>query len=285
MTQSTHFAAIGLAGLLSTCLWAGPQDAASGGGLEHELLTHFAPTKLDKAKVTKAGAVFTVQKEGIGAISPNGGLSMSRLAGSDQASYPNNYKSGSIKHDMKGTFLASAGSIRDLDVNEKVYVTRIEVKDSSITIGVQSCGTCNPKLPDPEHVPARATVNFQFGKPYLSAATPAQVAEIIEHVFAPAPADAGAQEVSQAPAAAPEAPAPPQAPAGPQAPMAPIPPPPPPVDAPAAPPAEVKMGQTPDQVVAAMGQPQQIFNVGAKMIYKYKSLKITFVNGKVSDVE
>ena len=45
------------------------------------------------------------------------------------------------------------------------------------------------------------------------------------------------------------------------------------------------MGQSPDQVVAALGQPMQIFNVGTKMIYKYKSLKITFVNGKVTDVE
>jgi hypothetical protein len=67
--------------------------------------------------------------------------------------------------------------------------------------------------------------------------------------------------------------------------MAPIPPPPPPVDAPPAPPVEVKIGQTPDQVTAALGQPVQIFNLGTKVIYKYKSLKVTFVNGKVTDVE
>ena len=274
--QSTHLTAIALAALLSTSLWAVPQDAASGGGLEHELLTHFAPTKLEKSKVTRGGTAFTVQKDGIGAISPNGGLSMSRLAGSDQASYPNNYKSGSVRHDMKGTFLSSAGSIRDLDVNERVYITRIEVKDSSIVIGVQSCGACDPKLPDPEHVPARATVNFQLGKPYLSAATPAQVEEIIGHVFAPA-ADAGGQQVSQTPQAAPEPiTAPPAV-------MAPIPPPPPPPSD--TPTVQVQMGQTPDQVKASMGQPLQIFNVGPKMIYRYQSLKITFLNGKVSDVE
>ena len=45
------------------------------------------------------------------------------------------------------------------------------------------------------------------------------------------------------------------------------------------------MGQTPDQVAAALGKPVQIFNLGAKVIYKYKNLKITFVNGKVTDVE
>ncbi len=206
---------------------------------------------------------------------------MSRLAGSDQASYPNNYKSGTIKHDIRGNFLASAGAIRDLAVNEKVYLIKLEVKDASILMVVQTCGTCDPNLPDPENVPARASVNFQLGKPYLAGATPAQVAEVISHVFA---ADTGAaqQTVSQSGAADQQAPA---APAAPSAPMAPIPPPPPPVDAPAAPPAEVQMGQSTDQVVAALGQPLQIFNVGTKTIYKYKSLKITFVNGKVTDVE
>jgi hypothetical protein len=279
MKRLNYFAGV-MAGLLASSILAGAQDP--GSGLEHELLAHFVPTKLDKAKVVKAGTVLSVQKDGIGAISPNGGMSMSRLAGSDGAIYPNNYKAGSVKHDIRGNFLASAGAIRDLDVNEKVYLTKVEVKDASVIVQVQSCGTCDPKLPDPEHVPARASVNFQLGKQYLAAATPAQVIEVIGHVFAPV-TDDGGQGVSPGDAPAPAAPAaPPDAPA---APMAPIPPPPPPADAPPAPPAEIKIGQSTAEVVAAMGQPVQIFNLGAKMIYKYKSLKITFVNGKVSDVE
>jgi hypothetical protein len=275
MTQSNLLSLAMLAGLLSGSLWAAPQE----GGLEHELLTRFAPTKFEKSKVVKAGVVLAVQKEGIGAISPNGGLSMGRLGGSDLA-YPNNYKSGAIHHDGKAMFLANAGASRDLEVNEKVYVLKIEVKDSSIVVGVQSCGACDPKLPDPEHVPARANVTFQLGKPYLSAATPAQVEEIISHVFAPASADGPVSNQS-----APPTEAAPTAQAQPAAPMAPIPPPPPPPDATPAAPAEVKIGQTTDQVTAALGQPLQIFNLGPKVVYKYKSLKVTFVNGKVSDVE
>ena len=274
MTQSNLFSLAIIAGLFSGSLWAVPQDAA----MERELLAHFAPTKFEKSRVVKPGAVLVVQKEGIGAISPNGGVSMGRLGGSDLA-YPNSYKNGTIHHDGKAVFLTSAGSIRDLDPNERVYVLKIEVKDSSILVGVQSCGTCDPNLPDPEHVPARANVNFQLGKPYLSAATPAQVEEVISHVFSPAPADGRMSNQS----------APPPAPAAqsqPEAPMAPIPPPPPPPDAaPAAAPAEVKIGQTTAEVAAALGQPLQIFNLGPKVVYKYKSLKVTFVNGKVSDVE
>ena len=277
MTQSNLLSAVLAVGLFSGSLWAVPQDAGSGGGLEHELNTYFAPTKFEKAKIVKAGTVLAVQKEGIGAISPRGGIGFGRLGGADLA-YPNNYKSGAISHDGKAVFIANAGSVRDLQVNEKVYVLKIEVKEASILVGVQSCGTCDPKLPDPEHVPAKANVTFQLGKPYLAAATPAQVEEIIGHVFGPVQADAAPQT------ATPDA-APPAAQAQPAAPMAPIPPPPPPTDAPAAPPAEVKVGQTPDQVTAALGQPQQIFNVGTKMIYKYKSLKVTFVDGKVSDIE
>jgi hypothetical protein len=55
--------------------------------------------------------------------------------------------------------------------------------------------------------------------------------------------------------------------------------------APAAPPAEIATGQTIDQVTAAMGNPKQILKVGAKQIYVYPDLKITFVNGKVTDVQ
>ena len=58
------------------------------------------------------------------------------------------------------------------------------------------------------------------------------------------------------------------------------PPPPPPAD-----PTQIGLGQTVDQVTAALGQPTKIVKAGAKQIYIYKELKVTFVNGKVSDVE
>ena len=38
-------------------------------------------------------------------------------------------------------------------------------------------------------------------------------------------------------------------------------------------------------MVAALGQPEKIVDLGAKKIYVYKDLKITFLKGKVSDVE
>jgi hypothetical protein len=40
-----------------------------------------------------------------------------------------------------------------------------------------------------------------------------------------------------------------------------------------------------DQVRAVLGPPQQIMNAGSKQIYIYQSVKITFLNGRVSDIQ
>jgi hypothetical protein len=38
-------------------------------------------------------------------------------------------------------------------------------------------------------------------------------------------------------------------------------------------------------VKAALGNPDKIVNLGTKLIYVYKDIKVTFLNGKVSDVQ
>jgi len=50
-------------------------------------------------------------------------------------------------------------------------------------------------------------------------------------------------------------------------------------------PAEISIGQTVDEVVAIMGSPKQIVRLRSKQIYVYANLKITFVDGQVSDVQ
>jgi len=47
----------------------------------------------------------------------------------------------------------------------------------------------------------------------------------------------------------------------------------------------VELGQTPDQVKAAVGAPDKIIKLGAKEVYVYKDMKVVFVDGKVSDVQ
>ena len=66
------------------------------------------------------------------------------------------------------------------------------------------------------------------------------------------------------------------------APMQEIAPPPPPTDTP---PPTIAIGQTMNQVTAGFGQPQKVANLAGKVIFYYKDMKVTFTNGKVSNVE
>jgi hypothetical protein len=58
-----------------------------------------------------------------------------------------------------------------------------------------------------------------------------------------------------------------------------------PAPAVAAAPASISLGQSIDDVTAAMGQPTKIVDLGPKKIYVYKDMKVTFKAGKVSDVQ
>lgn len=66
---------------------------------------------------------------------------------------------------------------------------------------------------------------------------------------------------------------------------APIAPPPPPADAPPPQPKTITIGMTRDMVVAIVGQPQKIIDLGAKEIDVYPDIKVTYMNGKVTDVQ
>ena len=50
-------------------------------------------------------------------------------------------------------------------------------------------------------------------------------------------------------------------------------------------PLTISYGQTIEEVAAIMGQPEKVVDLGAKKIYVYKDMKITFTDGKVSDVQ
>jgi hypothetical protein len=50
-------------------------------------------------------------------------------------------------------------------------------------------------------------------------------------------------------------------------------------------PAVIRSGMTPDQVIAILGQPSQALYTGNKVVYQFKDLKVTFIDGKVSQVE
>ena len=212
--------------------------------------------------VVQPGAVLVLQKAGILGVPPL-----------NVVMCPAKYKDGEL-HAPGGFCAGMVKQISRYFQNaDKVYPMKIDVnvKKEQITFRIVACDSCNGTDPPTFF---KSEVQFEFPKGYLETATAAQVQDTVNQVMT---IDGG--DVKQPPV-------PPASNAGSSAatpaPPAPIAPPPPPADQP---PQTIEIGQTTDQVVAALGQPQKIAKVGAKQIYFYKDLKVTFTSGKVSDVE
>lgn len=140
--------------------------------------------------------------------------------------------------------------------------------------------TFSDPFPDAEGNQVRYYGEIKF--PFRKGAVPPvdDFVKTVSEVITVQPADdadqgsQGGQGSQPAPTAAAAAPAP--------APMPEIAPPPPPADTP---PPTIALGQTVDQVTASFGQPTRVAKLGAKSIYYYKDMKVTFTNGKVSNVQ
>jgi hypothetical protein len=138
----------------------------------------------------------------------------------------------------------------------------VDAKKDKITFIVVECDACNG-VQQPSFY--KAQVAFQFPQGYLQGAEAGQVADVVSQVLAPEnggngqggqDAQGGGSQQEQ------------QAPPG-----------------PAKQPQTIEKGQTEDQVLAILGQPDKIVNLGAKKLYVYKDIKITFIGGKVADVQ
>jgi hypothetical protein len=183
----------------------------------------------------------------------------------------------------------SAPATRNYVSGEKFWLTKVDVKASGVVLDFFTDAT----PAGDQGIRYKGALTIPFG---ALTPTPDEALKAVAEVITVAPSEdskdaKGGDNAQPAPqggqqqAAPPNQPAaPPAAPAAPapaEAPPAPIePPPPPPPD-----PVEVSEGQTIAQVVAAMGQPVKKAKIGTKDIYYYKDLKVTFVNGKVKDVQ
>ncbi|MFZ1014368.1 MAG: hypothetical protein WAN28_13575, partial [Terracidiphilus sp.] len=154
--------------------------------------------------------------------------------------------------------------------DEKWWVTRIQVEKDGIVLHLYS---------DPYN-DMRYYADLKIPFPNKKEVPSPEVAlQSVAEVLTVAPADnsggPGNQEAAPAQAVA-------TPPAAPPPPMAAIAPPPPPTDAP---PPTIALGQTKDQVTGAFGQPLREAKLGAKEIFYYKDMKVTFTDGKVSNVD
>ena len=149
----------------------------------------------------------------------------------------------------------------------KVYPVKLDVdmNKSKISLQVVRCDSC---YSDSAPSAMKGEVIFEFAKGYLEKASAGEVEDTIGQVFAISSDDQSADSANAAPQADQQAPdAAPSQPAQ------------------QAEPATVQMGMTTDQVESILGKPDKLFNIGTKQIYVYKDVKVTFLNGKVSDVQ
>jgi hypothetical protein len=291
----TLIGVLAITGLLTLALGDKPT-------LEKQLESEYALTTptADNTDLVTTGAVLILQKKGLSA-----GLASSKVP------TQNTYKDGQIKAGAAaalrkfggfgshipgiggavGAAAGAAGSSRDFVNGEKVYATRIDVDHSKDAIVFYLISDAY----DAGRYTASLRIELPKGtveKNDLALAQPT-----LDQVFKIAPPDdtssaqqgGGPQGGPQgappgAPAGAQQAPAAAVAAAPPPAPLPDIPPPPPPPPDPA-PTQSIAVGQTIDQVVGIMGQPKSVVDLGAKKIYVYPGLKVTFVNGKMTTAE
>ena len=252
--------------------------AAQAVSLQEQLVAQYKYVKLGSDtsgySVVEEGTLLALQKGGVLGVPY-----------SDKASLVNKYEGGVVhgpsglmvsgKKALLGHFsqTASQGQTTKLFAKgDKVYATKIDVsvEKDTVTMGIVSCDTCNKTDPPTYN---KANIVFVFPKGSLANASAGAVEDTIGQLLSisedsqdqaggdqkggdqqqGADQQGGGQQAQQ--------------------------------PAQQAEPQTIEKGQTTDQVQGSLGKPDKIVNLGTKQIWVYKDLKVTFVNGKVSDVQ
>ena len=248
--------------------------------LEDQLKAQYTLVKMGSnsggAAIVEEGTVLVIKKDGILSV-PYG----------DQP-VATKYQDGTVRSPSAST-MGARGSLmgkigkqqttRLFQVGERVYPSKIAVNlpRDQVTISVVACDACNNVSPTTFY---KADVVFQFPRGTLATTSLSQVEDTIAELLNidDSPSDQGGAQggngAGHANGDANANDAGNQGGGGGQR-----------QQAPAPEPQQIEKGQTPDQVKATLGQPDKIVNFGSRQIFIYKDLKVTFLNGKVSDVQ
>jgi hypothetical protein len=241
--------------------------------LEDQLKAQYTLVKMGSdsggAAVVDQGTILVIKKGGILSV-PYGDAPVATKYQDGTVHSPNSLMMGA-RGGLMGKF-GKQQTTRLFQVGEKVYPSKIAVNlpKDQVIISVVACDSCNNVSPTTFY---KADVVFQFAKGSLANTSPSQVEDTIAGLLNidDSGGDQGGngqqggngndqQGNNQGGGQAQQQSPPPE-------------------------PQQIEKGQTPDQVKAALGTPDKIVTIGPKQIYVYKDLKVTFLNGKVSDVQ
>jgi uncharacterized membrane protein YgcG len=261
----------------------GSQLAVAQVSLEDQLKAQYTLVKMGEdssgAAVVEQGTILVVKKGGILGVPY-----------SDQSIFATKYENGSVHSPNPmaskalgfglGKLGRSAPTTQFFQKDTKVYPSKISVNlaKDQVVMGIVACDSCNNTDPKTFY---KADVVFQFAKGSLASANPSTIEDAIAGLLALD--DSGGDQGNNGNGNGngngqgngnDQGGGNNQGGGGGQA-----------QNAPPPEPAQIEKGQTPDQVKAAIGNPDKIINLGAKQIFVYKDIKVTFLNGKVSDVQ
>jgi hypothetical protein len=273
---------------LTSAAWA---QGAAPPSLQDQLSAQYTMvtmgTDSNGPAVLQPGTILTIQKGGILGV-PYDNVAMAPAKYQDGTLHPpaatQTGSAGNVGKKLCGLFGKCNGVKEQVgqqttshffQVGNKVYPSKLEVNTSkdTVTLSVVACDSCNKTDPTTFY---KSEVVFEFPKGSLAAMSVPKVEDTISQVFSMDQGgdsqqgqddqggqdqQAGDQQGGDQQAGNQQAGNQQQAPES------------------------IAKGQTIDQVVASWGQPQRIVNLGAKQIYIYQDAKITFLNGKVSDVQ
>ena len=271
MTQTFKRLISGTALLLTAMVASAVAQAPT---LQEQLTAQYKPVKMGSDtsgySVVEPGTLLAIQKGGILAVPY-----------SDSSVLTTKYEGGAV-HSPSALLTKGIGfgmkrfgkeqTTHLFQVGDKVYPSKIDVNvaGDKVSMLIIACDTCNKTDPPTYN---KAQVVFQFPKGSLAKAGAGEVEDTIGQLLSISDdaqqgggGDQGGGQQQQGGDQG-------QQQGGNQQPQ------------PQAEPQSIEKGMTTDQVEAAMGKPEKIVNLGPKKIYVYKDLKVTFLNGKVFDVQ
>ncbi|MGO9649800.1 MAG: hypothetical protein ACLPOO_17295 [Terriglobales bacterium] len=261
-----------------------PRLTAQAPTLQEQLAAQYKLVKMGSDtggySVIDAGTLLAIQKGGILAV-PYSDATVLTTRYEGGTVHPPNALAVLGRKSLLGHFsqTQSQGQTTHLfQKDDKVYPTKIEVNvaKDTVTMGIVACDTCNKTDPPTYN---KALVVFQFPKGSLAKAGAGEVEDTIGQLLSISEdtqqdqgggqqggdqAQQGGGQGQQGGGQAPQGGAQDQQQAEPQT---------------------IEKGMTTDQVQAALGKPDKVVNLGPKQLYIYKDMKVTFINGKVADVQ
>jgi hypothetical protein len=298
---------------------AGQVPSADAVAIQDKLLSRFKLTKTtaDRTDIVVAGDIVVLHKDGLtmnsttctypfsnvydnGNLTANSQANNGALAKSVAMSAATSFFKSKIGMGSGGSATASAADAAKASIcttrkfvdGEKFWVTGVTAQRDAIVISIfsdpysdvrfygeiritfpVSTGTVPPSTPTPDGDKAKkGNQGVATNLPLQRVVPPVDDFEkTVAEVITLQPGEVEGDQAASDAAPAPDSGA-----------MTDIAPPPPPADVP---PPTIELNQTKEQVIAGFGQPTRIAKLGVKEIYYYKDMKVTFTNGKVSNIQ